>query len=102
MSSASPTRKQAIAATDDRVGSDDAISAFEKTISAVKPISPGSRSRNGVTEALKAVPKTSGINGGASTAPRSKGASGTYAADRDALNVWASRGPRGGWAPRGR
>src|SRR5947207_15646555 len=92
MSSASPTRKQAIAATDDRVGSDDANSAFENTISAVKPISPGSKSRNGVTEARKALPKTSGINGGPSTALRSKVARVSYAADPNGFSLLANRG----------
>ena len=68
------------------------MSAFEKTISAVKPIRPGSRRRKGTTEALNGVPKTTGIRGGASAAPTSRLASVTHAADRKAFSVSASRG----------
>src|SRR6266480_1079671 len=88
-----PTPKHTAGATDDRLGNDEATNAFEKTINAVNPSSPGSSSRNGVTEALKDAPKTTGISGGARTALASRLASVTNQADRKARNVCPRRGP---------
>ena len=67
---------------------------MQKTIIAVKPISPGSSRRNGVTEAWKDDPKTSGISGGTSAALRTMLASVTYIAERQARKRLPEARPR--------
>src|SRR3982750_1736498 len=69
-SSASPVTSDTNGANDDRPGNDAATSAFVKTASATAPITPGSSSRNGVTEPSKLAPKTAGIRNGPTTAAR--------------------------------
>src|SRR5262245_59180165 len=92
--------KHSVGGIEKCVGSDDAISALQKTIIAVKPIRPGSR-RNGAVEAWKDAPKTSGISGGTTAALTTMLASVTYWADLYARNVWSSRGPSALRAARG-
>jgi hypothetical protein len=63
------------------------MSAFEKTIIAVKPTSPGSSKRNGVTEAENSLPKTTGIKGGTTTMLANRLNIVTKEADRNARSV---------------
>src|SRR4051794_14294619 len=86
-----PTRKHAVGAMDERLGSPDAMRAFEKTIIAAKPTSPGNIKRNGVTEAENSLPKTTGIKGGTTTMLASRHSNVTNAAERNARSVWPVR-----------